>query len=80
MDTVSFVLNVNTKENINDVKYLEDKLDFYYLDEVHELFSNENKKIGEYKKETAQNFFLPFLFALKVKCIRLNVEMKVKTN
>ena len=45
MDTDSFVLSVNTKDNIKDLKILEDIFDFSNLDENHELFSNENKKV-----------------------------------
>ena len=49
--TDSFVLSVNTKDIIKDLKYLEDLFDFSNLDENHELFSNENKKvIGKFKK------------------------------
>ena len=44
MDTDSFVLSVNTKDNIGDLKNLEDILDFSTIDENHELFSNKKKK------------------------------------
>ena len=43
MDTDSFVLSVNTKDIIKDLKNLEDIFDFSNLDENHELFSK--KKI-----------------------------------
>ena len=50
MDTDSFVLSVNTKDNIKDLKNLEDFFDFSNLDKSHELFSNKNKKvIGKFK-------------------------------
>ena len=39
MDTDSFVLTVNTKDIIKDLKNLEDILDFSNLDKTHELFS-----------------------------------------
>ena len=45
MDTDSFVLGVNTKDIIKNLKKLEDIFDFSNLDENHELFSNKNKKI-----------------------------------
>ena len=44
MDTYSFVLSVNTKDIMKDLKNLEDLFDFSTLDENHELFSNKNKK------------------------------------
>ena len=40
MDTDSFVLSVNTKDVIKDLKNLEDICDFSNLDKNHELFSN----------------------------------------
>ena len=45
MDTDSFVLSVNTKDIIKDLKNLEDIFDFSNLDENHEIFSNRNKKL-----------------------------------
>ena len=44
MDTDSFVLSVNTKDVIKDLKNIEDIFDFSNLDKNHELFSNKNKK------------------------------------
>ena len=44
IDTDAFVLSVNTKDIIRDIKNLEDIFDFSNLDENHELFSNKNKK------------------------------------
>ena len=43
MDTDSFILSVNTKDIIKDLKNLEDIFDFSNLDENHELFSNKKK-------------------------------------
>ena len=45
MDTDSFVLSVNTKDDIKDLKNLEDVFDFSNLDKNHELFSIKNKKV-----------------------------------
>ena len=39
MDTDSFVLSVNTKDIIKDLKNLEDIFDYSNLDKNHELFS-----------------------------------------
>ena len=56
MDTDSFVLSVNTKDIIKDLKHLEDIFDFNNLDENHELFSNNNKKVlCKFKIETPKN-------------------------
>ena len=45
MDTDSFILSVNTKDIMKDLKNLEDIFHFSNLDENHELFSNKNKKV-----------------------------------
>ena len=59
MDTDSFVLSVNTKDIIKDLKNLEDIFDFSNLDENHELFSNKNRKvIGKFKIETPKNIWI----------------------
>ena len=53
MDTDSFVLSVNTKNIIKDLKNLDNLFDFSYSDENHELFSNKDKKVnGTFKIET----------------------------
>ena len=44
LDTDSFLLFVNTKDIIKDLKSLEDLFDFSTLNENHELFNNKNKK------------------------------------
>ena len=56
IDTDSFVLSVNKKDIIKELKNLEDIFDFSNLDENHELFSNKKKKvIGKFKTETPKN-------------------------
>ena len=44
MDTDSFILSVNTKDLIRDLKILEDKIDFSNLDENLEFFSKKKQK------------------------------------
>ena len=44
VDTDAFVLSLNTKDIIKDLKNLEHIFDFSNLDKNHELFSNKNKK------------------------------------
>ena len=68
MDCDSFVLSVNTKDIIKDLKNLEDIFDFSNLDENHELFSNKNKKvIGKFKIETPKNIWIDEFVALRSK-------------
>ena len=56
MDTDSFVLSVNTKDIIKDLKSLEYIFDFSNLDQNHELFSKKNKKaLGKFKIEAPKN-------------------------
>ena len=57
MDSDSFILSVNTKDIIKDLKNLEDIFDICNIDKNHKLFSDKNKKsdwktkkFGEYKK------------------------------
>ena len=45
MDTDSFILSVNTKDIIKDLKNLEDIFDFSNVDKNHDLVSNKNKKV-----------------------------------
>ena len=45
IDTDAFVLSLNTKDFIKDLKNLEDVYDFSIIDENHEFFSNVNKKV-----------------------------------
>ena len=63
MDTDSFVLSVDTKDIIKDLKNLEVIFDFSNLDKNHELFSNKNKKVlGRFKIETLKKIGLMNLF------------------
>ena len=68
MDCDGFVLSVNTKDIIKDLKNLEDIFDFSNLDENHELFSIKNKKvIGKFKIETRKNICIVEFIALRSK-------------
>ena len=68
MDTDSFVLSVNTKDIIKDLKNLEDLFDFSNLKENHELFSSKNKKvIGKFKIETPKNIWIDEFVCLRSK-------------
>ena len=68
MDTDSFILTVNTKDIIKDSKNLEDIFDFSNLDENHELFSNEKKKvIGKFKNECPRNIWIDEFICLRSK-------------
>ena len=81
MDTDSFVLSVNAKNIIKDLNNLEDLFDFSNLDENHQLVSNGNKKvIGKFRIEAVNIVWVGEFFRLRVKCMRLNVEMTAKIN
>ena len=67
MDTESFVLSVDTKDIIKDLKNLEDLFDFSNLDENHELFSNKKKVIGKFKIETPKNIWIDEFICLRSK-------------
>ena len=68
MDTDSFILSVNTKDIIKDLKNLEDIFDFSNLDKNHELFSNKKKKvIGKFKIETPKNIWIDEFICLRSK-------------
>ena len=59
IDTDAFVLSVNTKDIIKDLKNLEDIFDFSNLDQNHEIFSEKNKKIvGFFKIETPKSYWI----------------------
>ena len=67
-DTDSFILSVNTKDIIKDLKNLKDIIDFSNLDKNHELFSNKNEKvIGKFKIETPKNIWIDEFVCLRSK-------------
>ena len=66
MDTDSFVLIVNTKDSIGDLKNLKALFDFSNINKDHELFSNKNKKVFlKFKIETLKNIWIE-----KFNCLR----------
>ena len=68
IDTDTFVLSVNTKEIIKDLKDLENLFDFSNLNENQELFSDKNKNvIEEVNKEIPKNIWIDDFFCLKSK-------------
>ena len=68
MDTDSFVLSINRKDFIKDLKVLEDLFDFSNLNETYEFFGNKNKKnIGKFKIETPKNLWIDKFIALRSK-------------
>ena len=68
MDTDSFVLSVNTKDIIKDLKNLADMFDFSNLDKNHELYSNKNKKvIRKFKIEAPKNIWIDEFVCLRSK-------------
>ena len=68
IDTEAFVLSLNTKDIIKDLKNLEDIFDFSNLDKNYELFSKKNKKvIGKFKIETPKNIWIDEFVCLRSK-------------
>ena len=68
MDTDSFVLSINTKGIIKDLKNLEDIFETSNLDKNHELYSIKNKKvIGKFKIETPKSNWIDEFIALRSK-------------
>ena len=66
IDTDAFVLSVNTKDIIRDVKNLEVISDFSNLHDNHETFRNKNKKvIGKFKIETSKNVWIDEFLCLR---------------
>ena len=68
MDTDSFILRLNTKDIIKDLKNSEGIFDFSNLDKNHELFINKNeKKIVIFKIETPKNIWIDEFICLRIK-------------
>ena len=68
VDTDAFVLSIDTKDIIKDLKSLEHIFDFSNLDKKYELFSNKNKKIfGKFKIETPKNIWIDEFICLRSK-------------
>ena len=81
MDTDSFVLSVNTKDIIKDLKNLEKLFDFSNLDKNHDLLSNKNKKvIGKFKIETPKNIWIDEFIALRSKMYAFKCGNDSKNN
>ena len=67
-DTYSFIISVNTKYIIKDLKDLEDIFDLSNIDKNHELFSDKYKKvIGKFKIETPKNNWIEEFVCLRSK-------------
>ena len=68
VDTDAFVLSLNTKDIIKDLKNLGDIFDFSNLDKNHELYSNKNEKvIGKFKIETPKSIWIDEFVCLRSK-------------
>ena len=66
IDTDAFVLSLNTKDIMKDLKNLKDIFDFSNLDKNDELFSNKNKKlIGKFKIETPKKVWIDEFVCLR---------------
>ena len=68
VDTDAFILSVNTKDIIRDLKNLENIFNFSNLDENHKIFGNRNKKLLDFfKLQTAKLFWIDEFVCLRSK-------------
>ena len=68
MDTGSFVLSVNKKDNIKDLNNLEKLFGLSNLKKKFEVSSKKNKKVfGNFKIETPKNIWIGEFFCLRSK-------------
>ena len=68
MDCEGFVLSFTTQKDTNDLKNLDDIIDFNSLDQNHEVFKNKNEKVvGEFKIETPKKIRIDEFLALRSK-------------
>ena len=80
-DTDAFVLSVKTKDDIKDLKILENIFDFSTLGENHDVFSNINKKVvGKFKIEAPKNVYIDQSVALrsKIYAFKCGIDSKNK--
>ena len=79
MDTDAFILSVNTKDIIKDLKNLEDIFDFSNLDKNHELYSNKIEKVvGFFKIETPKYIYIDEFIALRSKMYAFKCKDKLE--
>ena len=65
---IAFVLSIKTNNIIEDLHNLKDYFDFSNLNNEHELFNNENKKVlGKFKIETPKNLWIDEFICLRSK-------------
>ena len=80
MDTFSFLLSLKTENFNKDLKNFEDIFDFRNLNENHELFSNQNKKvIGKFMIETLKKTWTVEFFCLRSKAYSFKCESDVES-
>ena len=67
METDSFILIVNTKDNIKDLKNSEYVFNFSNPDEINDLFSNKTKKVVcKFKLETPKDIWIDEFVFLRI--------------
>ena len=75
MDADGFELSVNAKDNIKDLKNLEDLSDFSNINEDHELFCIKNKKVvGKFEIEFHKCICFEKFFCLRNKMYAFKCE------
>ena len=79
VDTDAYVLSLNTKDIIKDLKNLENIFDFSNFDKNHELYSNKNKKvIGKFKIETPKSISIDEFVCLRSKMYAFNCKDEIE--
>ena len=81
MDTDSFMLSVNTKDIIKDLKKLRDRNDFSNSYENLKIFGNKDKqKIGKFKIKSPADIWIDELICLRSKVYAFKCGNHSKNN
>ena len=74
----SFMLSTKTQNSIDELKNLEHLFDFSNLDENHEIFSIENKKIvGKCKITNSKNIWIYEFIVLRIEAYSFTCNDKI---
>ena len=79
IDTDGLILSMKTESIIKNLEILEDIFDFSNLDEIHELFSNKNKKIiGKFKIERPRKIWIDEFVCLRSKAYSFKIKDSIE--
>ena len=78
-DTDCFVLSIDSDDLNNDLKDLEDIVDFSNLDKNYELYSTKNKKVfGKFEIETPKHVFIDEFVCVRSKMYAFECKDETK--